>query len=1001
MVQNRGGEVGPVSFTIQPGSPLKFLKMDGQPNTLGPPQSRYKMHMQIAIPSLAAKSCVGVLVHAPTNSAYTDQPPQTKEGIAVWMETDGAGHKRYHVGGRDLLSTHVESRSYPTWDASIADGLPNQDGNEPWFMESWEICMEGQRGVASVCDGRVKLRFRAGPTAGHICFFNGAMDDGAQVHFGNIGLREMGTATVPRLAKSQTTKPGQPAKPGMQRSHSASNIGSRKEKPAKAQSLASGSVLDSMALHECSRLMKYASSRPARVFVPALKVLQAEKKKVLKGSRRPAPTPWLISNWYQDFKPFNALQQQRKAAENKQPLKLGKLKRRKKKTEEDNEVVEESSDSDDDPDSPERRLGKRQCQELRDLFDKFDKYENGWSDTTDLPKILMTFLGYRHPPTEITADAVALVTTYTAVEFNDFLKVFCHFCDLEEERMKRSMADEYGEDAEIGVDEIRHLMKKEGENIFPWAIAETIGGLEEKVDSDGFVLAFRDLRLHCGFTREERDEMEEVFEKFDQDGSGCVSSEEMRRVLKYMGFHPSDDMFGNLIKAVDTDGSGEIDAGEFLTAMRIYNEMQTDQFKAVFDTFDSDGSGEMDTSEVFQCVKTLGWFPTKESIDEAVEMVDKDGTGDISFDEFFKLMQHLRKTEGFTKDEIATFTNLFNKFDVDGSGEISTLELSQILRNLGYPTSVDVLQGLVTEVDVDGSGEIDIGELLKLLRKYRNREMMQSQYAFDKHCVEDEESNKTIAQDKVSEILLEFGWEPSDAMLEKALALTLGMPMGWDTFLNFIKEYRALELEEFNARAGFSEGEVEFYHETFNTYDKDGGGDLSLKELMPLLTELGKEPKTVIQREKLKVILAEVDEDGSGEIGFPEFLQLMRKFLDESDKEQLLKEKEAVVRTNFQPEEVALWRDIFIKFDEDKSGEFDITEGKSLLQAVGINLNERAMHDRYLQLFKEVDEDGNGAMDFAEFLLLMRKLVDIDFGGIATRMQADSKTDDKKKGKKK
>jgi len=72
-----------------------------------------------------------------------------------------------------------------------------------------------------------------------------------------------------------------------------------------------------------------------------------------------------------------------------------------------------------------------------------------------------------------------------------------------------------------------------------------------------------------------------------------------------------------------------------------------------------------------------------------------------------------------------------------------------------------------------------------------------------------------------------------------------------------------------------------------------------------------------------------------------------------------------------------------------------------LLQAVGINLNERAMHDRYLQLFKEVDEDGNGAMDFAEFLLLMRKLVDIDFGGIATRMQADSKTDDKKKAKKK
>jgi len=238
-------------------------------------------------------------------------------------------------------------------------------------------------------------------------------------------------------------------------------------------------------------------------------------------------------------------------------------------------------------------------------------------------------------------------------------------------------------------------------------------------------------------------------------------------------------------------------------------------------------------------------------------------------------------------------------------------------------------------------------------------------------------------------------------MLEKAVSITFGKPLDWDSFLNFIKEYRALELQEFNARAGFSEGEVEFYRETFNTYDKDGGGDLSLKELMPLLTELGKEPKTVIQREKLTKILEEVDEDGSGEIGFPEFLQLMRKFLDESDAEQLRKEKEIVARTNFAPDEVTLWRDIFIKFDDDKSGEFDVGEGKHLLQAVGINLNERAMHDRYLQLFKEVDEDGNGAMDFAEFLLLMRKLVDIDFGGIATRMSAEPKGEQKNSKEKK
>ncbi len=49
---------------------------------------------------------------------------------------------------------------------------------------------------------------------------------------------------------------------------------------------------------------------------------------------------------------------------------------------------------------------------------------------------------------------------------------------------------------------------------------------------------------------------------------------------------------------------------------------------------------------------------------------------------------------------------MFKKLDVDGSGEISILELGLVLRNLGYPSSVTVLAGLVAEVDVDGSGEV-------------------------------------------------------------------------------------------------------------------------------------------------------------------------------------------------------------------------------------------------------------------------------------------------------
>ena len=78
-------------------------------------------------------------------------------------------------------------------------------------------------------------------------------------------------------------------------------------------------------------------------------------------------------------------------------------------------------------------------------------------------------------------------------------------------------------------------------------------------------------------------------------------------------------------------------------------------------------------------------------------------------------------------------------------------------------------------------------------------------------------------------------------------------------------------------------------------------------------------------------------------------------------------------RANFAPEEVNLWRDIFLKFDDDGSGGFDQDEGKKLLQAVGINVNDPRLFAEYKKMFAEVDEDKSGDVDFPEFLLLMRQ----------------------------
>merc|ERR1719235_3166240 len=95
-------------------------------------------------------------------------------------------------------------------------------------------------------------------------------------------------------------------------------------------SVPSGSLLDSTVLYSSIRLSSYGDNNPSRVFMPALKCLQNEKKKVLSGTRRPKVTPWVISTHYQEADPFGSLIRQREEQRNAKPIKMSKKKRKPK-----------------------------------------------------------------------------------------------------------------------------------------------------------------------------------------------------------------------------------------------------------------------------------------------------------------------------------------------------------------------------------------------------------------------------------------------------------------------------------------------------------------------------------------------------------------------------------------------------------------------------------------------------------------------------------------------
>ncbi|KAI3877230.1 hypothetical protein MKW92_031784 [Papaver armeniacum] len=77
------------------------------------------------------------------------------------------------------------------------------------------------------------------------------------------------------------------------------------------------------------------------------------------------------------------------------------------------------------------------------------------------------------------------------------------------------------------------------------------------------------------------------------------------------------------------------------------------------------------------------------------------------------------------------FEEVFKKYDADGDGKISYLELGSILSSLGYEATAEELQVMVKEVDSDGDGFIDLNEFLELNKIDSEKQVQDIEDAFD------------------------------------------------------------------------------------------------------------------------------------------------------------------------------------------------------------------------------------------------------------------------------
>lgn len=141
-----------------------------------------------------------------------------------------------------------------------------------------------------------------------------------------------------------------------------------------------------------------------------------------------------------------------------------------------------------------------------------------------------------------------------------------------------------------------------------------------------------------------------------------------------------------------------------------------------------------------------------------------------------------------------------------------------------------------------------------------------------------------------------------------------------------------------------TEDQIAEFREAFSLFDRDGDGSITTKELATVIRSLGQNPTEA----EIQDMINEVDTDGNGTIDFGEFLDLMAHKIKDLDSDEEL-------------------REAFKVFDKDQNGYISAAE----LRHVMINLGEKLTEEEVELMIKEADTDGDGQVNYEEFVRMM------------------------------
>ncbi len=141
-------------------------------------------------------------------------------------------------------------------------------------------------------------------------------------------------------------------------------------------------------------------------------------------------------------------------------------------------------------------------------------------------------------------------------------------------------------------------------------------------------------------SEEQLTEIKQVFDRFDQEGTGLITSKDLGNILRSFGIDILDRDLTDLLEEINRNNGGKISFSSFLEILisRLDNLEIEKTIISAFEVFDSTKRGIISASELRYLMTHLGERLSEEEVNEMIREADVDGTGQIDYRSFVKRM---------------------------------------------------------------------------------------------------------------------------------------------------------------------------------------------------------------------------------------------------------------------------------------------------------------------------------------------------------------------------